>query len=91
MMLLDSDMVAEKPSLIAATALYLAFRSVKNFSPWNAVMVKNTSYKECDLKEFGKRIVASFERLKSLDLDVSVMKKYSKPKQLEVAKIPLQL
>lgn len=64
MLLLDSDMVPERPSLIAATALYIAFRSVKNFSPWNAVMVKNTGYKETDLKEFGKKVLSSFERLK---------------------------
>lgn len=89
MCLLDHEMVCEKPSIQAAAALYLSFKSVRKINCWNAVMVKNTGYKESEVKDFSKKIVVLFDKLKKLDLDISVMKKYSKPKQLEVAKISL--
>jgi transcription initiation factor TFIIIB Brf1 subunit/transcription initiation factor TFIIB len=89
MCLLDAKMVTITPSTMASAALWLAYKTVRNFSPWNAVMVKNTGLKEEDLKHTVKEILKVFELLKKQDLDISVIKKYSKPKYGEVAKLKM--
>jgi hypothetical protein len=53
-------MVIHAPSKLAAVSLYIAFKSVKTLSPWNAVMTKNTGYTEKELKEFSVEIVRTF-------------------------------
>ena len=52
MSLLDCSLMKEKPSKIAAVAVYAAQRVIKGSQAtvWNATMTKNTGYKEDEVK-----------------------------------------
>ena len=50
--LLDCTLMKEKPSKLAAIAVYAAQRVIKGpqVPVWNATLTKNTTYKEEDVK-----------------------------------------
>ena len=47
---IDYGFVHFKPSMVAATALTLALRSLRKGAPWNSGLEKASGYKETDLK-----------------------------------------
>ncbi len=89
--LLDCTLVKEKPSKVAAMAIYAAQKIQRNMagstgSIWNATMTKNTCYKEEELKPLAAELIQFVKNVESSSLK-TMAKKYNLPKYLEVAKM----
>ena len=89
--LLDCTLVKEKPSKVAAMAIYAAQRVQRNLtgsssSIWNATLTKNTGYKEEELKPLATELIQFVKNVESSSLK-TMSKKYCLPKFLEVAKL----
>ena len=84
--LLDYSMVATKPSLLAASALYLALKMAKVNTNWIEPLLENCNHPEADVRVCAKQLFLLFTKAKTSSLQ-AVRKKVSMPKFGEVAKI----
>ena len=87
--LLDCTLMKEKPSKVAAMAVYAAQRVTKGTSSgnggvWNATLTKNTGYKEDEIKLLAAELVEFVKNVEKSSLK-TMSKKYSRSKYLEVA------
>ena len=86
--MLDYSLIQEKPSKLAAMAVYAAQMIVKgaNESIWNATMTKNSGYKEAQIRGMAIDLLQYVKNVETSALQ-SVFKKYSSAKFQEVAKL----
>ena len=75
--LLDYKFLRYKPSRVAATALYLAFKVRRNCAIWNATMEKNSKLKEEEVKKTVKELCSLIKAVEKSSLQ-SLKKKYDK-------------
>jgi cyclin B len=83
----EYSMVKYLPSVIAASAVFIARKSLKRH-PWSPTLVKYTSYDEDDLSRCVEDMEAFFNETSSTQK--AVYRKYSSVKFGEVAKMGLQ-
>lgn len=84
--LMESSFITVADSLLAASALMLAFR-MKNNGTWDATLRHYSGYKEEDLKQCMNQLNSMLNRTPNKQL-ATVRNKYSHPLFYEVAKIP---
>ena len=86
--LLDSLLVKQKPSLIAALCIYTAQRVVKGEegNVWNATMIKNTGYRIKDFKSMSDELIIYVKNISKSALQ-TMYKMYSSKKYHSVAKL----
>ena len=79
------ELAVRPASLFGAAALYLAYKSVRKCSPWNAGMASESGYHEKEARELSLQIAYLQQSQESKTLK----DKFSGPKYFEVAKINL--
>jgi hypothetical protein len=82
----EYGMIEFLPSKIAATAVYIARKSL-NRHPWSPTLVKYTNYDEPDMTMCAKSIGNFFNNASGAQQ--AVLRKYSSPKFGGVAKMPM--
>lgn len=85
--MLDCTLLKEKPSKLAALALYAAQKVIKGQEQvWNATLTKNTGYKEEQIKGMAIDLLQFVKNVEQSSLQ-AIYKKYCSQKFLEVAKL----
>lgn len=79
-------MIATKPSLLAASSIYLALKMAKVNQNWIDPLLENCNQPEADIRVCAKQLFLLFTKAKTSSLQ-AVRKKFSMPKFGEVAKI----
>jgi hypothetical protein len=79
-------MLVYSPSLIAASALFLAIRMLNKWYTWNPLMVKDTHYTEHQLKPAFKDMCILFTGIERCSLQ-TIRKKFSLARYHKVALI----
>ena len=77
--LLDCGFVKERPSRIAAMAIYATqyvFKGPKQNGLWNSILTKNSGYKEAHIKERALELLHYTKTLEQSSLQ-TLRKKYS--------------
>lgn len=82
----EYGMVKFFPSVIAATAVYVARKSLKRH-PWSPTLVKYTNYDECDIAACAESMSTFVESITIAQ--EAVKRKYSSPKFGAVAKMTM--
>jgi len=85
--LMDYDLLDVKDSLMAASALMLAFQ-MQNTSEWSPTLQYYSSFTKEDLRETTHRLLSMLVKLQAKNLK-TIRNKYSHKVFYEVAKIPL--
>jgi len=85
--LMDYDLLGVKDSLMAASALMLAFQ-MQNTSDWSPTLQYYSSFTKDDLRETTHRLLSMLVKLQAKNLK-TIRNKYSHKVFYEVAKIPL--
>lgn len=83
----EHSMIKFLPSTIAATAVYIARKSLSRH-PWSPTLLKYTNYDECDLAECTEEMKNIMENTASQQQ--AVLRKYSSPKFGAVARMTLK-
>jgi hypothetical protein len=83
----EYSMVKFLPSVVAATAVYIARKSL-NRHPWSPTLLKYTNYDEEHMAECADAMRAVIEN--SASQQQAVLRKYSNPKFGAVARMPLK-
>ena len=82
----EYGMVKFLPSTVAATAVYIARKSLKRH-PWSPTLVKYTNYDECDMAPCAESMAAFVNNANAPQQ--AVLRKYSSPKFGGVAKMTM--
>jgi len=82
----EHSMIKFLPSVIAATSVYIARKSLRRH-PWSPTLLKYTNYDEDDLSACADEMKAVLEN--STSQQQAVLRKYSSPKFGAVARMPL--
>lgn len=85
--LLDTKMLKWRPSLIAASSIYLAKRILNRQYPWTQFLTDTTSYSERHMRDCAKEMCGLLTNIENKVVFAPVFKKFSSSKFLEVAKI----
>ena len=86
----EYSMVGFKPSVLAASTVLIARKSLNTQSPWSPTMLMYSSYDEKDLAECLAAFAAFFEDAgPDVNQQQAVYRKYCSTKYGAVAKIPL--
>jgi len=86
----DAGMLKYQPSLLAATATYLALKTMKSRDAWSSTLQRHAQYNETVLLPPARELLALHKKAGTQSL-VAVHKKYSSSKFLQVAQIgPLE-
>eukprot|EP00746_Dinoflagellata_sp_MGD_P152944 gnl/MRDRNA2_/MRDRNA2_83977_c0_seq5.p1 gnl/MRDRNA2_/MRDRNA2_83977_c0~~gnl/MRDRNA2_/MRDRNA2_83977_c0_seq5.p1 ORF type:complete len:382 (+),score=80.92 gnl/MRDRNA2_/MRDRNA2_83977_c0_seq5:93-1238(+) len=80
-------MIRFKPSHLAAAAIFLSNKLLKQPVPWSQTMVDQTGYTEVAIKSCAKELCMLLEGAQASNLQ-AVRKKFSKGKYHSVARIP---
>ena len=86
--LLDCTLMRERPSKLAAVAVYAAQRVMKGnqVNVWNATMTKNTGYKEEEIRGMAIDLLQFVKSVEQSSLQ-ALYKRYSLPKFMEITKL----
>jgi G2/mitotic-specific cyclin-B, other len=84
----EYSMVGFKPSVIAATCIYIARKSLNRQSPWSPTLLKYTNMDECDMEPCANSMKAFFS-MSAASQQQAVYRKYSSSKYGAVAKVGL--
>ncbi|KAL5731323.1 putative cyclin-B3-1 [Ranunculus cassubicifolius] len=84
--LIEYDALKYKPSLLCASAIYVAKCTLRMSPAWTPLLCKHTHYEECDLRECGEMILRFHRGSGKGQLKVS-HEKYMHPDQKCVAEI----
>jgi len=87
MTLPDIKMIKYTPSHLAAAAIYLSNKLMKQPVPWSQTMCNQTGYTEAAIKACAKELCTLLEGAQASNLQ-AVRKKFSYAKYHSVAKIP---
>lgn len=86
--LLDVKLYKWSPSLIAASAIYLAKKVMKRNAPWNEFMAVQTNYAEFQVRDCARELCYLLTNAcNKQEPFCSLNSKFSLPKFMEVAKI----
>ena len=83
----EYSMVKFLPSVIAATSVLIARKSLKRH-PWSPTLVQYTKYDECDLMECANEMKAFIPDAGNAQ-QLAVYRKYAQPKFGSVSRLPL--
>jgi len=91
MSLMDYNLLKYVPSLVAASAVYIARKMTGTEPAWTPTLTHYTRYKEEDLRECAKEMNDFLQTLNTSEKTRAVVTKYSKSSLLGVASIrPIQ-
>ena len=82
--LLDYRMLKYKPSLLAASAIFLSNKFLKNSEAWPSVLRENSTYRDIDLKTCAKDLCVLLQNANNKNLQ-SLKKKFSSKSFNQVA------
>lgn len=85
--LVEYEALKWKPSMLAASAIYIAQHILQRMPAWTRLLQKHAQYRESELKECATMIAGFHKNAKEGDLK-AVYNKYSSPQFGGVAKLP---
>ena len=85
--LLDIKMLSWKPSLIAASAIYISKKIMKRSNIWSELMTTETQFDEKMVRSCSREICYILNEVHKKPQYKSILKKYSTEKFMEVANI----
>ena len=86
--LLEYAMLKYLPSVVAASAVYIAQRAMASSPAWTPALIRHTTFTEATIQPCVKDMLKVLENAKISSLQ-AVRKKYTREKFLEVALVPL--